>query len=133
MTITGRNAQRLEDVKKEILKAGRSLDDVNVVVGDVTDSECQRELVESTIAKFGKLDILINNAGASFPDPHGRVGSEVGIEIFDEIIRLNLRSVVELIQKCRAHLIKSKGEIVNVSSIAAGPQPVSEAEGSLEL
>uniref|UniRef100_A0A1I7UBE6 3-oxoacyl-[acyl-carrier-protein] reductase n=1 Tax=Caenorhabditis tropicalis TaxID=1561998 RepID=A0A1I7UBE6_9PELO len=123
VTVTGRSSERLRDTVDEILKNGGKTEDINIVVGDLTESECQNELVRSTLERFGRIDILINNAGAAFADPSGAIGVTVDIKLFDDMLKINLRSVVELIQKCRPHLISSKGDIVNVSSICAGPQP----------
>lgn len=123
VTVTGRNPEKLRETVDEILKNGGKSEDINIVVGDLTESDCQADLVKSTLERFGKIDILINNAGAAFADPSGKIGVQSGIGLFDQMLKLNLRSVVELVQKCRPHLIASKGDIVNVSSIAAGPSP----------
>lgn len=123
VTVTGRSSEKLRDTVDEILKNGGKSEDINIVVGDLTESECQDDLVKSTLERFGRIDILVNNAGAAFADPSGVIGIATNINLFDDMLKLNLRSVVELVQKCRPHLIASKGDIVNVSSIAAGPQP----------
>ncbi|EFP00051.1 hypothetical protein GCK72_019243 [Caenorhabditis remanei] len=123
VTVTGRNPEKIRETVDEILKNGGKSEDVNIVIGDLTESECQAELVKSTLERFGKIDILVNNAGAAFADPSGKVGTESNLGLFDDMLKLNLRSVIELVQKCRPHLIASKGDIVNVSSIAAGPSP----------
>lgn len=123
VTVTGRNSEKLRDTVDEILKNGGKSEDINQVIGDLTESECQAELVKSTLERFGKIDILVNNAGAAFVDPSGKIGIETDVGLFDDMLKVNLRSVIELVQKCRPHLIASKGDIVNVSSIAAGPSP----------
>ncbi|ULT87629.1 hypothetical protein L3Y34_007057 [Caenorhabditis briggsae] len=58
VTITGRNAQRLEETKQEILKAGIPEDHVLAIVTDLATEEGQDKLINETIKKFGKLDIL---------------------------------------------------------------------------
>ncbi|UMM33614.1 hypothetical protein L5515_007026 [Caenorhabditis briggsae] len=123
VTVTGRNAEKLRDTVNQILSNGGKSEDINQVIGDLTDSECQGELVKSTLERFGRIDILVNNAGAAFADPSGKIGIEAEVGLFDEMLKVNLRCVVELVQKCRPHLISSKGDIVNVSSICAGPSP----------
>ncbi|CAB3397538.1 unnamed protein product [Caenorhabditis bovis] len=126
VTVTGRNVERLEITRKLISDAGVSADNINVVAADVTTSEGQDKILNTTLAKFGKLDILINNAGAAIADPSGAAGSEMSLETLDKNFNSNTRSVVSLIQKCKPHLIESKGEIVNISSIAATDTAVSK-------
>ncbi|PIC24880.1 hypothetical protein B9Z55_018025 [Caenorhabditis nigoni] len=122
VTITGRNAQRLEETKQEILKAGIPEDHVLAIATDLTTEEGQDKLINETIQKFGKLDILVNNAGAAFNDDKGVVGVDQNVSVYDKIMQINLRSVVTLTQKAKKYLVEAKGEIVNVSSIGAGPQ-----------
>jgi NAD(P)-dependent dehydrogenase (short-subunit alcohol dehydrogenase family) len=61
---------------------------INLVIGDITTDSCQEELINTTIAKFGKLDILINNAGINLPNSSMITGS---METFDKIMNTNLR------------------------------------------
>ncbi|ULT87631.1 hypothetical protein L3Y34_007058 [Caenorhabditis briggsae] len=72
VTITGRNTQRLEETKQEILKAGIPEDHVLAIATDLATEEGQDELINKTIKKFGRLDILVNNAGAAFNDEKGQ-------------------------------------------------------------
>ncbi|CAL2044246.1 unnamed protein product [Caenorhabditis brenneri] len=122
VTITGRNTQRLEETRQEILKTGVPEDHVLAVAADLASEDGQNELINSTIQKFGRLDILVNNAGTGFMDSQGRIGIDQDILDFDKTMQINMRSVITLTQKAKEHLTKTKGEIVNVSSIAAGPQ-----------
>ena len=69
--------------------------------------------------------LQINNAGANIPDPSGKTRVDCTIDNLQEMFKLNLQSVVEITQKARPHLAKSRGEIVNISSIGAGPSAVS--------
>ncbi|CAO4378330.1 unnamed protein product [Caenorhabditis nigoni] len=121
VTITGRNSDRLQETKQQILKSGIPENQVNSVVADVTTSEGQDELIKSTLEKFGKIDILVNNAGAAHSDPTGALASDQGLDVYHKNMQLNIQSVVEMTRKVKPYLIESKGEIVNVSSIAGGP------------
>ncbi|XP_048486632.1 3-oxoacyl-[acyl-carrier-protein] reductase [Plutella xylostella] len=75
-----------------------------------------KNLVDKTVEKYGRIDVLINNAGfgseTPFEDPNA-------VKVFDDIISLNLRAVVQLTHLALPHLIKSKGNVVNISSVAA--------------
>ncbi|CAI5452542.1 unnamed protein product [Caenorhabditis angaria] len=122
ITISGRNAERLEETKKLILSQGICPENINSVLGDITKSEDQKILIDSTLQKFGgKIDILVNNAGAAMPDTTGVSGVESDISNFERNLAVNLNSVIGLVQKAKPYLEKSKGDIVNVSSIASGP------------
>ncbi|ETN69780.1 oxidoreductase, short chain dehydrogenase/reductase family protein [Necator americanus] len=121
VTITGRKKDGLAATKKAMLEVGANEDHINVVATDVTDALGREELITSTIRKFGQLDILVNNAGAAFSGGNGATGLAVSTEVLDRTMKLNVNSVIELIQLARPHLVKSKGEIVNVSSIAGLP------------
>ncbi|KAF1752647.1 hypothetical protein GCK72_019202 [Caenorhabditis remanei] len=122
VTITGRNIKRLEETKQMIVKNGIPEENVLEIVTDITSEEGQNKLINSTIQKFGRLDILVNNAGTGFLDAEGKTGVDQNISDLDKSINLNTRSIVTLTQKAKIHLIEAKGEIVNVSSKAAGPQ-----------
>ncbi|PAV90377.1 hypothetical protein WR25_09813 [Diploscapter pachys] len=115
LTITGRNQQELEETAKQ---TGLPAENLNLVAGDITKHDVQQVLIDTTVSKFGKLDILVNNAGAGFTDK-GKAGFENSIECYHKNIELNLTSVLEVIQKAKPHLIKSRGDIVNLSSIAS--------------
>ena len=71
----------------------------------------------------------INNAGANFMD--GTMNTDQSIDLYHKTFRINFQAVVEMIKKTKEHLIKTKGEIVNISAIAAGPQAVSGIENEL--
>ncbi|EGT52834.1 hypothetical protein CAEBREN_12771 [Caenorhabditis brenneri] len=120
VTITGRDAERLEVTKQKMLKAGSLPENVNVVVANLTDSDAQDRIVQSTLDKFGKIDVLVNNAGANVVD--GTMNTDQSVDLYHKTFRINFQAVVEMIKKTKEYLIKTKGEIVNVSSIAAGPQ-----------
>lgn len=82
------------------------------IVADVTNNAIT--IINSTINHFGQLDVLINNAG------RGAVGSicNTTLEQYDDMMELNVKSAFHLIQLAVPHLIKTQGNIVNVSSIA---------------
>ncbi|KAF1749950.1 hypothetical protein GCK72_016495 [Caenorhabditis remanei] len=120
VTITGRNTERLEETRQQILAAGVPEGNVNSIVADVTTDAGQDQILKSTLEKFGKLDILVNNAGAAIPDSQGKTGISQGLDTYDATLNLNMRSVIALTKKAVPHLTETKGEIVNISSIASG-------------
>ncbi|CAO4378071.1 unnamed protein product [Caenorhabditis nigoni] len=126
VTITGRNAERLEETRQLILESGVSESHLNSVVADVTTSDGQDLLVKSTLDKFGKIHILVNNAGATIPDTTGATGTDQTIDVYHKNLKLILQAVIEMTKKVKPYLMETQGEIVNVSSIAAGPQAQSD-------
>lgn len=86
--------------------------------GDLTDEKVATTLIDRTMEKFGRIDTLINAAGILVS---GNV-MDCSMTDFDHQMNVNLRSIVQLTQKAVPHLIKTKGSIVNVSSIN-GPCP----------
>lgn len=105
VSIVGRNAERLNKVAEEIMKSGAS---ALAIVADVTkDAE---RIVQETIKKFGRLDVLINNAGYGKPD----TVVEVDLAQFDSIFDTNIRSVITLTKLCVPYLEKTKGNAWNI-------------------
>lgn len=80
---------------------------------DVTNDTEIHQAIAETIDKFGRLDVLVNAAG------HISTGSieETSLAAWDAMMNVNLRAVFQLMQLAAPHLIKTKGNIVNVSSV----------------
>lgn len=70
--------------------------------------------IAKTIERFGQLDVLVNNAGAGVT----RSADFPTLADFDYLYKTNLRSVFHLTSLAVPHLLKTKGNVVNVSSIA---------------
>ncbi|XP_053615566.1 meso-2,3-butanediol dehydrogenase-like [Plodia interpunctella] len=85
------------------------------ITADLTDDGDAKRVIDETIEHFGKLDVLVNNAGVI-----GMGGiKNTSMEIYDNVMATNLRSVFFLTSLATPHLIKSKGCIVNTSCIAS--------------
>ncbi|EGT43626.1 hypothetical protein CAEBREN_08824 [Caenorhabditis brenneri] len=102
VTITGRNAERLEETRQLLLKSGIPEKNINSVVADVTTPEGQEQLIKTTLDKFGKIDILVNNAGAAISDNTGVTGTDQSIEVYHKTLQLNLQAVIQMTQKAKA-------------------------------
>ncbi|MFA0962668.1 SDR family NAD(P)-dependent oxidoreductase [Roseivirga sp. BDSF3-8] len=83
--------------------------------GDLSDEENARHCISHCIQTYGKLNILINNAGV-FPDMDTLENYD--IEVFDYMIRNNLRSAFLMIRYALPELQKTKGNIVSAGSEA---------------
>ncbi len=90
------------------------------MIADLTKEDDAQRLINDTIKEYGQLDILVNNAGAGAANS---IKDDTVMEKFDSIIKLDLRSVVQLTHLSIPYLLKSKGTIINTSSIA-GMSPV---------
>lgn len=85
-----------------------------VILADISiDGEAER-IINATIDRFHHLDILINNAGFVVP---GSI-ENTKVDDFDSIMKTNVRGAFVLTQLAVPHLIATKGNIVNVSSVA---------------
>jgi len=82
---------------------------------DVSDENSVRDLIEQTVAKFGALDVLVNNAAVLTPTAPLQ---ETSTNEFDKILAVNLRGVFFCLKYAYPHLQKSRGSVVNVSSMA---------------
>jgi len=106
----GRNQAALQEVETAVKNAGG---DGLALAVDVTNRDQAQQAIEETISRFGRLDVLANAAG------HISSGSieETSLEAWDAMMNVNLRAVFQLMQMAIPHLIKTKGNIVNVSSV----------------
>ncbi|KAJ7993644.1 hypothetical protein DPEC_G00256790 [Dallia pectoralis] len=111
LALNGRDMDNLTKVSKQCMDLGA--EEPLLVPGDLTNEATVRTTVEQTIAHFGRLDVLINSAGIL------AMGSiETGdLAQYDKVMDVNVRSVYHLTHLCVPHLIKTKGSIVNVSSV----------------
>lgn len=107
VVIIGRN--------EESLKETCNLNDkkISYIVGDITKEEIIKNTIEYINKKFGKLDILVNNAGISITEPL----KELKIENYDKTFDINVRALVNMTINCLPLILKTKGNILNISSI----------------
>ncbi|KAJ7321762.1 hypothetical protein OS493_033870 [Desmophyllum pertusum] len=108
----GRNKANLDRVAANCLET-RTDAQVLPVQGDLENDEDVKTLLGTTIKHYGKLDILVNNAGVI------GVGSieNTSLEKFDQMMKINLRSVFYLTSLAVPFLTPTQGCIVNVSSV----------------
>lgn len=115
LVLAARSVDRLTQVQKEIHDLGAEAAEVLVVPTDVTSSAAVETLVETAMNRFGRIDVLVNNAGI------GRVGA-VDSETFEEDVHHTLQaSLFGMIHLTRRVLPilrqQGAGAIVNMSSV----------------
>lgn len=99
-----------EETRKAVEKEGRRC---LVVRGDVRDSLFCRRLVQNTVEKFGKLDILVNNAAFQV---HTKQLEDLSDEHFDETIKTNLYGYFYMAKAALPHL-RNGSSIINTGSV----------------
>lgn len=111
LVLAARTAERLDDVAKQITDTGRR---AMAVATDITDDEQVKNLVDSTMAAYGKVDVLINNA---FRVPSMKPLAGTSFQHIRDAIELTVLGALRLIQGFTPALADSHGSIVNVNSM----------------
>jgi NAD(P)-dependent dehydrogenase (short-subunit alcohol dehydrogenase family) len=106
----GRDQASLRTVKSEVESVGS---EALTIVADVTNESEVRHALDEALDKFGGLDVLVNAAG------HISTGTieDTSLTAWDAMMNVNLRAVFQLMQMATPQLIKSRGNIVNISSV----------------
>ena len=112
VVLGARRVDRIEALAAEVQAAGgRAL----AVQTDVTRSEQVQRLVEAAVEGFGRIDVIVNNAGLMPSSPLERLK----IDDWDRMIDVNIKGVLYGIAAALPHMQRQKsGHIVNVSSVA---------------
>ena len=111
VAITGRDAARLADTAAALTAAGVA----NLAVrADVGDEAAAERAVRETVARFGGLHVLLNNAGISM---RARF-QDADLEVIKQLMQTNFFGTVFTTKFALPHLLASKGSIVGISSIA---------------
>src|ERR1700722_14575773 len=85
-------------------------------VTDVSDEGAVKALVAKTMDRFGKVDILINNAALFAPLAEQKV-TEIDVALWDRVMSINIRGVFLMTKHVAPHMIAQKyGKIINISS-----------------
>ena len=115
VVVTSRSQDRIEEVADEITDSDRPGDAIAVEC-DVRDRGAVEALVERTVEEFGRLDSMVNNAGASFMAPFDEI-SENG---WKTIVDINLHGTFHCSQVAGQQMQTQQdgGTIVNIASIA---------------
>jgi NAD(P)-dependent dehydrogenase (short-subunit alcohol dehydrogenase family) len=107
---TGRNSKELNSLKEDFDEKKGS---IKTVLADLRETTQVDKLVTDTIDNFGQIDILVNSAGII---ANGSIET-TSLDDWDKMMDINLRAVFYMMSKCVPHLEKTKGNVVNVSSI----------------
>ncbi|CAG2117247.1 unnamed protein product [Medioppia subpectinata] len=116
VVVTGRKAQDVQRVAKEVQVLSPLKLKPLEVVGDLTKTSDLNNLVDSTVKTFGKIDVLVNNAGILIDT---NITQPDLLSVWDQLFAIDLRSIVEITHRSVPHLEKTNGTIIDISSILA--------------
>jgi len=126
-----KGADAAASVVKEIERAGRK---AIAIQADAADANAVEAAVERTVATFGRLDVLVNNAGTAVPKRF----EESTLEELDRLIAINIRGVFVATQAALKHM-KSGGRIISIGSavgeraLTPGLVPYSATKGAVKM
>jgi len=111
VVITGRRKQSLQEAVDEAKTENL---EIEYLVSDVSKEEDCKAAVDYTVSKFGRIDILFNNAGVSYMG----ITHETATELWDETFDINVKGIYLMSKYAIPYMLKEKsGCIVNNSSI----------------
>ena len=100
----------------ETIARERGANSVASAVTDVSDESAVKALVAQTIERFGRIDILVNNAALFAPLAEQKV-TEIDTDLWDRVMAINIRGVFLMTKHVAPHMIAQKyGKIINISS-----------------
>ncbi|XP_045772198.1 uncharacterized oxidoreductase SERP2049-like [Maniola jurtina] len=114
VVIVGRNEAKLNHVAK-------NCNDPLIVYADLSKDEDIQKIIDETIDKFGRIDILVNNAGTY---ANASILSGNIMDSYDFIMRVNLRALIYLTSLAAPYIVKTKGNIINISSVVGSIAPI---------
>src|SRR2546428_4642969 len=126
-----KGADAAASVVKEIERAGQK---AIAIQADAADADAVNAAVERTVAAFGRLDVLVNNAGTAIPKRF----EETTLEELDRVIDINVRGTLVATQAALKHM-KSGGRIMMIGSAAGehvvvpGLVPYSATKGAVKI
>jgi 3-oxoacyl-[acyl-carrier protein] reductase len=126
-----KGADAAASVVKEIERVGRK---AIAIQADATDADAVEAAVEKTVATFGKLDVLINNAGTAIP----KTFEETTLEEMDRVLDINVRGVFIATQAALKHM-KSGARIIMIGSsvgervLVPGLVPYAATKGAVKI
>src|SRR5580704_10631191 len=126
-----KGAEAAASVVKEIEGAGGK---AIAIQADAVDAKAVKAAVEKTVATFGRLDVLVNNAGTAIPKPF----EETPLEEMDRVLNINVRGVFIATQAALKHM-KSGSRVIMIGSCLGervafpGLAPYSATKGAVKI
>lgn len=111
VVLAARSAEKLADLEKQIKASGR---EILTITADVSKEEDCQTIIRKTVEKYGRIDVLINNAGISMR----AIFEKVDLDVIRRLMEVNFWGTVYCTKYALPELLKSKGSVIGVSSIA---------------
>lgn len=111
LSLAARDIAKLQEVGEELKKNGT---EVLLVRTDVSREEECKNLVDRTLEKFGRIDVLVNNAGISMR----AIFEELDLDVIRKVMDTNFWGTAYCSRYAMSALLRSKGSLVAISSIA---------------
>lgn len=110
LLITGRRKELLQQAESELKAKGIV---VNTFAGDVSIERDNELMVETAIRLYGRIDVLVNNAGISMR----ALFEDLDLEVFKKVMEVNFFGTVYATKYALPHILRSKGSVVGISSV----------------
>jgi 3-oxoacyl-[acyl-carrier protein] reductase len=126
-----KDATAAASVVKEVERVGRK---AIAIQADAADSNAVKAAVEKTVTTFGRLDVLVNNAGTAIPNKF----EEATLEEMNRVVDINIRGVFVATQSALKHM-KEGGRIINIGSavgervMVPGLVPYAATKGAVKI
>lgn len=111
VAFSGRNMQALEQTAQELSAAG--IDNLAIQADVSVQEQCER-MVQETVAKYGSIDVLINNAGISMR----ALFQDVDLAVLKQVMDINFWGTVYTTKYALPYIQQTKGSIIGISSVA---------------
>jgi len=98
------------------ISAKHGTNSVTSIIADVSDENSVRQLVGATVERFGKIDVLVNNAALFAPLQETKC-TEIDVELWDKVMAVNLRGPFLMMKHVVPHMqAQGYGKIINIGS-----------------
>jgi len=111
VVMAARNGEKIKKIEADLLDRGM---DVYAVATDVRKEDDCRRLIDKTVERYGRIDILINNAGISMRAVFG----EMTLDVFHLVMQTNFWGTVYCTKYALPYLLDRRGTVAGVSSLA---------------
>ncbi len=110
VVFTGRDAERMKSTEEALNEGGHSFLPLAL---DAASKEDNQKMIDETIQKFGRIDVLICNAGIGMR----ALFEDLDLDVFKKLMDINFYGAIYAVKSALPHLLESKGSIIAISSI----------------